>query len=262
MIKPCFEGEVMLAGWQESHTSGVKVTFWLPDPEDLDAFRGMTVKKGNIAGQRLMAVLVEIPDGEMEPEDKPEPKLEQPHNPNELARKMHANGYFMNRKLWDAMNEKGYYTYEQHREWVRSLPCIFDPTFLKKTGISGGTWFKTLIGRKKGDGCSGDIVAHHMQSAALPSAGKSSSNPRKVPHCYTVPLCYTAHHQNWAHHDLTREERHMLEVLPGELMAARTKIAMKDVLGISSLSEITQEMLSSFEQLLHLPHTGGYHEEA
>ena len=52
----------MLAGWQESHTAGAKITFWLPDSESLEVFKGMTAKKGHTAGQRFMAVLVEIGD--------------------------------------------------------------------------------------------------------------------------------------------------------------------------------------------------------
>jgi len=65
MTKPSFQGEIMLAGWQESHTAGAKITFWLPDAEDLEPFKGMTSKKGNTAGQRFMAVLVEIGDDEL-----------------------------------------------------------------------------------------------------------------------------------------------------------------------------------------------------
>ena len=59
-----FEGEVMLAGWQESHNGGAKVTFWLPSSESLEPFRFATVRKGKTAGQRYMMVLVEIGDDE------------------------------------------------------------------------------------------------------------------------------------------------------------------------------------------------------
>lgn len=54
----------MLAGWTDTHNGGAKVTFWLPDDQDLEAFRRMTVKKGKTAGQRLMCVLVEIDEQE------------------------------------------------------------------------------------------------------------------------------------------------------------------------------------------------------
>jgi len=59
-----FKGEVMLAGWGDSHNGGAKVTFWLSDDQDLGSFRRMTVKKGKVAGQRLMCVLVEIDEQE------------------------------------------------------------------------------------------------------------------------------------------------------------------------------------------------------
>lgn len=61
----------MLAGWAETHNGGAKVTFWLPDTADLDTFRGLTVKKGNTAGQRFAAVLVEIGDDEQPKRDTP-----------------------------------------------------------------------------------------------------------------------------------------------------------------------------------------------
>ncbi len=62
----------MLAGWSETHTGGAKVTFWLPDAEALDVFRSMTVRKGHTAGQRFMAVLVEIGDDEQPVAREPE----------------------------------------------------------------------------------------------------------------------------------------------------------------------------------------------
>jgi len=64
-MTPTFQGEMQLAGWAESHTSGAKLTFWLPASADLEVFRGMTARKGHRAGQRFMAVLVEIGDDEL-----------------------------------------------------------------------------------------------------------------------------------------------------------------------------------------------------
>lgn len=59
-----FQGEVMLAGWSQTHNGGAKVTFWLADDTDLEAFKAMTVAKGKTAGQRLALVAVEIGDDE------------------------------------------------------------------------------------------------------------------------------------------------------------------------------------------------------
>lgn len=63
-MTPTFHGEMQLAGWSESHTSGAKLTFWLPETSDLEVFRGMTARKGHRAGQRFAVVLVEIGEDE------------------------------------------------------------------------------------------------------------------------------------------------------------------------------------------------------
>lgn len=64
-MTPTFAGEIQLAGWSESHTGGCKVTFWLSSPDELAAFRTLTTRKGNTAGHRFMAALVEIGDDEL-----------------------------------------------------------------------------------------------------------------------------------------------------------------------------------------------------
>ena len=73
MTTPVFHGELQLAGWSESHNGGCKVTFWLAESSDLDAFRAMTVRKGNQAGQRLACALVEIGDDELPVRPPPAP---------------------------------------------------------------------------------------------------------------------------------------------------------------------------------------------
>lgn len=60
-----FSGEIQLAGWSDTHNGGAKITFWLPDAESLEVFKGLTAKKGNTAGHRFMAALVEIGDDEL-----------------------------------------------------------------------------------------------------------------------------------------------------------------------------------------------------
>lgn len=56
---PTIQVETMLLGWQRSHSGGSKIVLQVPD-EDLVHFEKMTVRKGKIAGQRLMAVFVEV----------------------------------------------------------------------------------------------------------------------------------------------------------------------------------------------------------
>lgn len=73
MTIPTINLELMLAGWQESHSGGAKLTFWLPDGADLEPFKAMTAKKGGTAGQRFMAVLALLGDDE-QPVSAAEPK--------------------------------------------------------------------------------------------------------------------------------------------------------------------------------------------
>jgi hypothetical protein len=82
-----FKGEVQMAGWGETHNGGCKVTFWLPDSEAMEPFRSATIKKGKIAGQRFMMVLVEIDDQE-------QPKVPQRHFSSE-AHLMVTGPYFV-----------------------------------------------------------------------------------------------------------------------------------------------------------------------
>lgn len=63
-MTPTFAGEIQLAGWSDTHSGGAKVTFWLQSAEDLEVFKGLTAKKGNTAGHRFMAALVEVGDDE------------------------------------------------------------------------------------------------------------------------------------------------------------------------------------------------------
>lgn len=59
-----YQGELMLLGWSESNTSGRKVTFLLPPDTPEHQFKAFTAKQKGIAGQRFMAVLVQIDERE------------------------------------------------------------------------------------------------------------------------------------------------------------------------------------------------------
>lgn len=237
-IKTAFQGELMLAGWKESHTSGATVTFWLPDAEDLSVFRGMTARKGNVAGQRFMAVLVEVHDDEALPTEPVKTTALKPPA-NALAGELHRIRYWHNPKLWSAMEARALYTQAEHKCWIETQPCW---------GLQG----KAAHG-PVGVTCQGDVCAHHCNSAALPAAGKATSNPRKPPHWYTLPLCH-AHHA-WVHSSTgaSRVDKQCLLECAVELTATRIKSVMKLYMGIESMSQITLETLHSFETDLRLP---------
>lgn len=115
-MTPTFAGEMQLAGWSESHTSGCKVTFWLSSPDDLEAFRALTVRKGNTAGHRFMAALVEIGEDEL-PVQQPTP--EKPKG-GELAR---LAGIWCNEpKFWRWIHESRGVDIDndmQAAQWIR-----------------------------------------------------------------------------------------------------------------------------------------------
>lgn len=229
-----FSGDMQLLEWSKSTSrDGPKVKFMLPDDESVIPFEVATVKKGKTAGQLYHIFAIRIDDNDTRTNsyvlDQPEPKLDE-KTPNYLAQSMHRNGYFRNPKLWAAMEEKGIYTQEMHKEYVQSLQCC-------------GIKFARHIE------CHGDVVMHHVKTSANSGVGI------KPQHWYGVPLCATGHHMTWAHGShkgsASHEDRHdvMLPHAVG-LTAERVKAAFKDSLGLESLSEITQEMLNDFEKYL------------
>lgn len=62
--KIAFQGELMLLGWAESSTRGRTVTFLLDEEGEAHPFKDFTIRSGKRAGQRFMAVLVQVDEGE------------------------------------------------------------------------------------------------------------------------------------------------------------------------------------------------------
>jgi len=63
MTVPTKQMELWLAGWRKTHNGGASVTFTVND-EDLEYFESATIRKGKVAGQRYMAVLVQLQEDE------------------------------------------------------------------------------------------------------------------------------------------------------------------------------------------------------
>jgi hypothetical protein len=66
------QSEVMLLAWAESSTRGRTVTLLLPEGHEEHPFKRFAMKSGKRAGQRFMAVFVEIGDDE-QPVEQHEP---------------------------------------------------------------------------------------------------------------------------------------------------------------------------------------------
>lgn len=229
-----FSGEMQLLEWNKSTSRDMpKIKFGLVDDESLEPFEVATVKKGKMAGQLYHVFAIRIDEISSKPtviHRTSEREKQADKTPNQLAQKMHKDGYFRNPKLWDAMESKGIYTQEMHKSWVESLPCCARIEYAPHIN------------------CGGDVVMHHVKTSANSGVGI------KPKHWYGVPLCHQ-HHMTWAHGShagsATHEDRHDV-LLPHavQLTADRMKLMFKATLGLSSLSEITQEMLDGFERYL------------
>lgn len=177
--------------------------------------------------------------------------------PNELARKMHVNGYFFNRDLWVAMHDKGIWTLQDHKMWIELLGCVFVQDWNPSAGPKPSKVIPKIrvnintLSNAKLLRCNGQIVAHHCVVANVKAAGKQRQpeNPNKIPHWFTIPVCH-AHH-DWCHSkEPSRVDKHDLHNYAIELTAYAIKDAMKVHLGIESLAEITEDQLFVFEREL------------
>jgi len=241
-VKTVFQDEVMLAGWKETHTGGATVTFFLPDASLLDVFRGMTVKKGSVAGQRLACVLAEIQDDESIAEEKTTTAPAQRPGTDEggkLAQRMHLDGYWFNQKLWLAMHDSGFYTLQEHKAWIETQPCAVH-------GQGGPLHAKGLIE------CVGQCCAHHADQAGDMAGGsRQPENPQKGLHFLAVPTCFTGH--AWAHNkDCSRESKQWMRTEAIRLTANRLRDKMKEMLGLKSMRQLTPELKVAFEEEIGL----------
>ena len=156
----------------------------------------------------------------------PDLLVEAKKEPNYFARDLMRDGYFYALRLWLAMHDCGSYTMQQHKAYIETLACC-------------GQAFHPHQ-------CNGDIVLHHAHRAEDAAAGdRQPENPQKAPHYFGVPVCHTAH--TWIHTQADRETKRLIREYAIKLTADQMKAALKRHLKITSLSDITPEMLKAFE---------------
>lgn len=225
-LVPTYHGETQIAGWGETHSGGRKVTFWFTeDDPQFEVFKTITRRDGHKAGQRFMMALVQIGDDD-KPMSPPVTPGTEKKAPNYFASKLHADGYFYALRLWLAMHDARLWTMQQHKQFVETLACC-------------GQAFHPHQ-------CNGDVVLHHAHRAEDPAAGdRQPENPQKAPHYFGIPACHTAH--TWIHTQADRETKRLIREYAIKLTADQMKTALKHHLKITSLSDITPEMLKAFE---------------
>lgn len=225
-----FSGDAQLLEWSKSTSrDGPKIKFMLPDDESIEPFETATVKKGKQAGQLYHIFAIRI-DEEVRYQGGMAVHDDDKTEPNRLAQKMHVDGYFRNPKLWDAMEDAGIYTQDDHKRFVESIPCY---------GVGNVSHIL----------CQGDVCAHHVKKANNSGVGI------KPKHWYIVPLCYN-HHMNWAHgshaNSASHEDREKMLTCAVSLTADRMKQKIKEYLGLESFSEINEGILCDFENIIGL----------
>lgn len=145
---------------------------------------------------------------------------QKPKGKKSLAQKMVINGYFMNPKLWDAMEKVGAYSQDNHYLEVLAMDAI--------------NIYPKIAGK-------GDVVAHHVRTAA------NSGTGIKPKDWYCIPI-HDSHHKH-LHNNETREERqHHLE-LAVAITAREMRKRYKAWLGLESMSgfNVTQLVAAEIE---------------
>lgn len=177
------------------------------------------------------AVPYGLVDEEPESEGQAPKALPAPKGKNHtLASQMMIAGYFRNPKLWEAMETARIYTQDDHKAHIAGLPCM---------AKSAPDLFWEHAGAKRTP-CSGDVVAHHCNTAANSGMGKKAKD------YYTVPLC-CAHHIPVVHDHQRRELDQWLLGIAVEATAGQMRQAMKMAMGRESFTGLTKKELNEFE---------------
>ncbi len=165
MTIPTIHGEAMLMSWSETHSGGAKITLLLADPEDLEPFKAMTIKKGKVAGQRLMYALVEIGHDE-KPVDPGMPSSRECEGVandyatyGQEAQILWRSPFFRTELVWKATG-----TDRDFITWVKNQPCCID---VKKFGAHEG-----------------DIVPMHVRRVSLGAGTGIKPEYSVIPGCF------------------------------------------------------------------------------
>lgn len=163
--------------------------------------------------------------------DGPVPEVPEPDT-DTLASRMHKDGYFNNPSLWKAMEAAGVYTQAMHKAWIETLPCCADGAFTEHRMRHSHLYPR----------CGGQIVGHHVRTAANAGTGI------KPPHWFMLPLC-CAHH-DWWHKHIDRAVTIKMSEMAVKMTAGKMKEHAKEYMGRASLSGITVEQLAKFEEAI------------
>lgn len=211
-----YKGEAQLLRWSDSNSGGPTITLALPSSEDLDRFRGATLKKGGKAGQLYAVMIVEVDYDAQADEAAP------PANDNEHGayyQQLHRMGWFYNPAVWRALG-----TDEDYRAWIQHQPsCV------------SGDFSEWVHGE-------GRCIAAHVRRVAE-GAGTGHKPPYSC-----VPLTDAEHQRQHQLGEGAFGGPEWFDKQRAEYLKRWVKHRLYELLGITSLKQCAP---AAFENLIH-----------
>lgn len=224
-----YKGEAQLLRWSDSNSGGPTITLLLPSSEDLDRFRGATVRKGGRAGQLYAVMIVEVEEfngTESSPpaNDNKQKPVNGPHG--DFYQILWKSGWFYNPAVWRAVG-----TDEQFLAWLRTQPCACA---------------KSLTGSID---CGGDVVAAHVRRVA------NGAGTGIKPQYSAIPMCDAHHRWQHQHGETPFGGPEWFDKQRGEHLVRWVKSCLYERLGVTSLADVHPAVFMDLINELGAGHT-------
>lgn len=221
--KIAYQGEAQLMRWSDSNSGGPTITLLLPQSEDLDQFRGATVKKGGRAGQLYAVMIVELddtPGGQIVPLAEPEGRQANNLTESDNGRfwqNIYRSGWFYNPSIWRAFG-----TDEEYREWIQRQPSCVSKKFSE--------WV---------DG-EGRCIAAHVRRVS------SGAGTAIKPAYSCVPLTDAEHQQQHGKGESVLESPEWFDKQRSEYLVQWIKHCLYEEFEVDSLTKISAKQMLQF----------------
>lgn len=224
--KVAYKGEAQLVRWSDSNTQGPTITLRLPDSENLEHFRGATIKKGDKAGQLYAVMIVEVGEDGSGDAVPPAPVNDNEHGVHgAYYQQLYRMGWFYNPAVWRAIG-----TDAQFLEWLRTQPCA-----ARRVPC--------------GCQCSGDIVAAHVRRVA------NGAGTGIKPQYSAIALCDTHHRLQHVNGETPFGGPEWFDKQRAAHLVSWVKSVLYARLNTDSLAKVPPAVFNTLIYELHIGHT-------
>ena len=207
MTGQIYTGEVQLASWSETHNGGCKVVLWLPDPEALEPFKALTLRKGGQAGQIMLAAFVGVDEGAQEAQPA---KASETGEHGQFWRDMFAAGFFNNPSLRTALG-----TDNEFQMWCRARPCAI---------------------------CGAPAPSEYAHTRRIAAGAGTGTKP-----LYSgLPMCHDCHSKQHQGGESAIGGKEEVDSKTAKHLAAWAKDALKERMGVGSLRSVSPADIERF----------------